>query len=109
MDAEKRKRLEAKGWKLGTAAEFLQLTPEEEKFIELRLALSRSVRETRISTALTQAQLAQRIGSSQSRVAKIEAGDPSVSLDLTIRSLLAMGISLQELASVIQQSGSTQT
>lgn len=101
MDPKKKERLEAKGWKVGTVGEFLELTPEEEAYVELRLALSRSVRSCRKEKSLTQKELANRLGSSQSRVAKIEAGDTSVSLDLLIRSLFAMGASLQDLSEIV--------
>jgi len=102
MDAKKRKRLEAKGWKVGTSREFLGLTPEEEAYIEIRLALAGHLRARRQEQRLPQVELARRIKSSQSRVAKMEAGDPSVSLDLLIRSLLALGVSTEDLATYIQ-------
>lgn len=98
MDEEKKKRLEERGWKVGTVKEFLDLTPDEEAYIEMRLALGDAVRELRKQHHLTQAQLAERLQSSQSRVAKAEAADPSVSLDLLIRSLLALGATRDEVA-----------
>jgi predicted XRE-type DNA-binding protein len=91
MNSRKRKRLEARGWKIGTAAEFLNLSPEEAAYVELKLALSRSLQERRRKKNLTQHQVARLLKSSQSRVAKMEAGDPTVSLDLLVRSLLALG------------------
>lgn len=101
MKQTKRERLEKKGWKVGSVSDFLELSPEEEAFVELRLALSHSVREKRKEQSLTQEQLAGQIGSSQSRVAKIEAGNESVSLDLLIRSLFSLGISMKELSEII--------
>jgi len=101
MLEEKRKRLAAKGWKSGSAADFLGLSPEEERYVELRLRLSQGVRERRQRRRLTQAELARTLRSSQSRVAKMEAGDPSVSIDLLVRSLLAMGASNRDLAKLI--------
>jgi len=101
MDKAKRRRLEGKGWKVGSAAEFLELTPEETRYIELKLALSEHLRRRRMRKKLTQEQLAKMLSSSQSRVAKMEAADPSVSLDLLIRSLLALGTSEKDLAKVI--------
>lgn len=104
MEKTKRKRLEAKGWKVGSAAEFLELSPEEARYIELKLALSEHLRRCRVHKKLTQEQLGRMLQSSQSRVAKMEAADPSVSLDLLIRSLLALGSSGRELAKVISGS-----
>jgi predicted XRE-type DNA-binding protein len=104
MNKAKRQRLEAKGWKVGSVDEFLGLTPEEAAYVELKLALSKNVREYRRTKNLTQVEMAKLLRSSQSRVAKIEAGDASVSLDLLIRSLMAMGASRKDLARMIASS-----
>ena len=101
MDAKKRKRLEAGGWTVGDAAAFVKLTPEETALVEMRLALSRTLRERRMAAGLTQTELAKHLGSSQSRVAKLEAGDTSVSLDLLIRGLLAVGASRKDVAQAL--------
>jgi DNA-binding XRE family transcriptional regulator len=101
MKRAKRSRLEAAGWKVGTVREFLGLTEEEAAFLEVKLALARSLRQRRERKGLTQGELAELIESSQSRVAKMEAGDRTVSLDLLVRSLLAMGTTKRELARII--------
>ena len=101
MDKRKLEKLQAKGWKVGSPAEFLRLTPEEAALVEVRLALSEHVRAMRIRKKISQVRLAKLLGSSQSRVAKIEAGDASVSLDLMIRFLLALGASKRDLARII--------
>ena len=97
----KKRRLAARGWKFGGTKEFLGLTAEEESYIDLRLRLAAGLRKRRIRRRLTQAALAKAVRSSQSRVAKMEAGDPTVTLDLLIRSLLALGASRSELAKII--------
>jgi DNA-binding XRE family transcriptional regulator len=101
MRKDKKARLERAGWKVGSVKEFLGLTAAEEALVELRLTLSRSLRERRTRRRLSQEQLAKLLGSSQSRVAKMEAGDPSVSIDLLIRSLLAIGATHKDLAHAI--------
>lgn len=101
MDAEKRARLEAAGFKVGTVEEFLGLSPEESALIEVRLALSTALRRRRQTLHLAQSTLAKRLQSSQSRVAKMEAGDPSVSIDLLLRALLATGATREEVGQVI--------
>ncbi|CAK0774543.1 Helix-turn-helix transcriptional regulator [Gammaproteobacteria bacterium] len=101
MHESKQQRLEAMGWKVGTTDEFLRLSPAESAYVELRLALSEGLKERRQQQRLTQVQLANLVKSSQSRVAKMETGDPSISLDLLIRSLLALGASNQDLARMI--------
>jgi ribosome-binding protein aMBF1 (putative translation factor) len=101
MRADKRKKLEAQGWKLGSAEEFLQLSPCETAYIEMKLALGSSLRQHRLKRNLSQVQLAQAVQSSQSRVARMEAGDPSVSIDLLVKSLLLLGASPKELARTI--------
>ena len=101
MREEKRRRLEARGWKVGTAREFLRLSAEEAAYIEVKVRLAMGVREWRRRRDLTQADLAKRLQSSQSRIAKIEAGDPSVSLDLLVRSLLTLGASRRGLTRIM--------
>ena len=101
MDTKTRKQLERAGFAVSTAADFLDLSAEESALVEMRLALSRTLRERRTDTGMTQAALARLTGSSQSRVAKMEAGDPSVSLDLLIRALLAVGASRREVGQAL--------
>lgn len=91
MDAKKRKRLEAAGWKVGTVSEFLSLTHEEEEYVELKLALTDYFRALRKKRGITQGELAKRMQSSQSRVAAIERGYPDVSVELILRALIALG------------------
>jgi ribosome-binding protein aMBF1 (putative translation factor) len=101
MRTEKRKHLEARGWKVGSVKEFLDLSDQESAYIELRLKLARGLRTRRHARGLSQTQLAKAVQSSQSRVAKMEAGDPTVSLDLLVRSLLALGASNRDLGQII--------
>jgi predicted XRE-type DNA-binding protein len=101
MNRAKKRRLESKGWKVGDTREFLNLSAEEAAYVELKLALSKNLQELRRQKKLTQEELARRLKSSQSRVAKMEAGDPSVSIDLLVRSLLALGASRKRLAEML--------
>jgi DNA-binding XRE family transcriptional regulator len=101
MRESKRKRLEAKGWQVGTPADFLGLSHEEAAYVELKLRLADRLRDRRRRRSLTQHALARLVKSSQSRVAKMEAGDPSVTIDLLIRALLVLGVSNNELATII--------
>jgi DNA-binding XRE family transcriptional regulator len=101
MKAAKRRRLEAAGWKVGSAQDFLGLTDEDVEYIELHLSLAALLTKRRKSLGVTQAEVADLIGSSQSRVAKMEAGDPSVSVDLLIRTLLALGVNRKQVGRAI--------
>ena len=101
MDKGKKKDLESKGYKIGSAEELLELSLEESEYIELKLALSQALAKRRKQIKMTQAQLAKMLKSSQSRVAKIEKGDPSVSVDLLVKSLLAMGANKKSIAKAI--------
>lgn len=105
MDDAKRRKLQAAGWKVGGAQEFLELSDEEVEYIELKIALSQAVREVRKRRGMTQEQIAELIGSSQSRVAKMEAGDPTVSIDLLVKTLIAMGFSREKIAEVVGSEG----
>jgi DNA-binding XRE family transcriptional regulator len=101
MDSKKRKKLEAKGWVSGDAADFLGLTPEEARLIDLKLALRASIKEERTKKNVTQAELAKAMGSSQSRIAKMERGDPEVSVDLLLKALMALGMSNKQISKII--------
>jgi DNA-binding XRE family transcriptional regulator len=101
MRATKQKRLESAGWRVGDAAEFLGLDDVESRLLDIKIALARLLRSTRARRRLTQFELAEKIGSSQSRVAKIEAGDPTVSVDLLVRSVIAAGAKPGELARAV--------
>ncbi len=101
MKASKRQKLEAAGWKVGTTSDFLGLTQEEAALLEMKLSLAKSLTERRKKVKLTQTQLAAMIGSSQSRVAKMEVADHSVSFDLFFRSLLSLGATSKEIGKII--------
>lgn len=106
MKRSKKDALEQRGWRVGTAAEFLDLTEAESALIELKLALSRSLRQRRIRLGLSQTALARRLRSSQSRVAKMEAAHPSVSVDLLMRSLFALGATPKDVGRILARRGS---
>jgi predicted transcriptional regulator len=98
MKEHKRIKLEHAGWRSGSAAEFLGLSPEESAYIEMKLSLSDALREERVKQNLSQIELANLIASSQSRVAKMESADASVSMDLLVKSLLSLGLSRKKVA-----------
>jgi DNA-binding XRE family transcriptional regulator len=101
MNKKKKEILESKGYKVGSVDEFLGLSEQESQYIELKLALSQALAERRKKSKLTQAQLAKMLKSSQSRIAKMEKGDPTVSVDLLVKSLLAMGANKESIAKAI--------
>lgn len=101
MKKRKRSDLRAAGWKVGSAAEFLGLTPDEAALVEIKVSLAAYLRQVRTRQRLTQEEAARRLRSSQSRVAKMEAADPSVSLDRLVRSLLALGASTKDVARAV--------
>src|SRR5215475_13465777 len=101
MEKHKKQQLIARGWKVGSADEFLGLTSGEAAYVELKLVLSDHLKQQRQQRNLTQGELGRLLRSSQSRVAKMEAGDPAVSLDLLVRSLLTLGASREDLARII--------
>lgn len=105
MKKSKREALEKRGWKVGSVAEFLGLSDEESALIELKVTLGRSLRQRRTERGLTQVELARQLRSSQSRVAKMEAADPSVSVDLLVRSLFALGATSRDLGRALARSG----
>lgn len=100
MKESKRKQLEAAGWRIGSADEFLGLSTVESLLVDLRLALSQALKERRAKLRLSQRALAERIKSSQSRIAKMEAADPEVSFELLLRGFIATGATRQDVADV---------
>ena len=102
MKKSKRAKLKAAGWAVGSVQDFLGLSDAETALIEMKLTLSRTLRDRRQRRGVSQVELAKRLHSSQSRVAKMEAGDPSVSMDLLVSSLLVLGASSADLARAIR-------
>ena len=103
MDKATKAKLENAGWKVGSAQEFLELSEAEMALIEVKIAAADGLRAKRKELHLTQKQVADLIGSSQSRVAKMEAADPTVSLDLLVRALLRLGTSRSQLGKVLSR------
>jgi hypothetical protein len=101
MKQSKRKKLENAGFRVGTVQEFLDLSDEEMALIDLKVRLIEMVKSTRLHAGVTQDVLAKLIASSQSRVAKMEAASPDVSLDLICKALFALGVSRQAIGKVI--------
>lgn len=97
MKTAKLERLKSAGWRVGDAEDFLQLSEEEAQLVALKLSLIGAVKKSRLKRNLSQIELAQRMKSSQSRIAKIESGDPSVSLDLIVRALIASGAKVRDI------------
>lgn len=107
MEKRKQRKLEGAGWRIGSTTEFLKLSPQEAALVELRLNLSRAVRKRRVDLGISQVALAQRLQSSQSRIAKIEAADSSVSIDLILRALFALGAGPGDVAKALRARGAT--
>jgi len=105
MDQAELKRLEDAGWQVGSVADFLGLTHEETVYIELRVRLAEALKTRRRAARLSQKAFATAMKSSQSRIAKAEANNHSVSVDLLTRSLIALGVDLNELGRIIGDEG----
>lgn len=101
MNLAKKRRLAAVGWKETRVKEFLNLSNADAQYIETKLALSRRLRVFRQKRHLTQTKAATILNTSQSRLARMEAGDPSVSLDLLVRGLFALGATREDLAEAV--------
>ena len=101
MDDTKQPRNEVSEWVTGSAYDFLGLSSEESAYVDLKLRLSKALKIFRMSKPLSQLELARRLGSSQSRIAKMERGDPSVTIDLLLRGLILLGVTRSEIAKVL--------
>ena len=89
------------GWVEGSAQDLLGLSSADMEYIETRLALSRMLRDLRQKQQLTQVQIAARLHTSQSRVAKMEHADPTVSVDLLLQALFRLGVTRRDLAAAM--------
>ncbi len=103
MKESKKKALEKRGWSVGSAKDFLKMTDEEAALIELKLSLAENLKTRRQKSHLSQEQLAKLLDSSQSRVAKMEACDRSVSIELLLRALLRLGATRRQLGAIISK------
>jgi DNA-binding XRE family transcriptional regulator len=101
MKAAKQRKLELADWQVGSVDDFLDLSPSEAAYIAMKIDLGDSLKRRRIKNKLSQVELAKLVKSSQSRIAKMETGDPGVSIDLLMKSLLALGASRKDLARAI--------
>ena len=101
MDEQKRRRLEAAGWTVGSVEDFLGLSPDELAYIDMSLALSRLLKERREQARISHQALARKLKSSPSLVAKMEAGDSSATVDMLMRALLALGVSPADIGQAI--------
>lgn len=102
MDASKKAQLEKAGWKVSDTKEFLGLTEEESAYIEMKLDMASLLKAERTKAGLTQSDLAKKLQTSQPRVAKMESGDPSVTLDLIMKGLLSLQIRRSEIGQALQ-------
>ncbi len=105
MKNSKKKSLESTGWRVGDTREFLELSEAEMALVDVRVSLARDLRRRRKVKKISQATLARRVGSSQSRVAKMEAGDPSVTIDLLMKTLFSAGSTPAEIGQIIAKAG----
>ena len=100
MKPAKHSELKLRGWRVGSVAEFLGLTPDEEALIEIKLALSRSLKRRRESV-MTLAELAEKLDATEPKLAKAESGDVSVPMELLVRAMLTTGATAQDIGKAI--------
>jgi len=100
VDKKTKEKLKEQGWEFGGIKEFLELSDEEVQLVELRINLGRYLKEQRKKCGYTQNQLAKMIKSNQSRIAKMENGDNSVTIDALLKSLFYLKIPTKEISKV---------
>ena len=101
MSDKKKTRRRKAGWIDGDYGDFLRLSDGDREIVEMKYQLVRALRSERERQHLTQAEVAKLVGSGQARIAKIEGGDPSVSLDLLLKTLLALGKTRKQIARLL--------
>jgi predicted XRE-type DNA-binding protein len=102
-EAKKTARLESAGWKTVTVQGFLGLSDDDMAIIEVKVALAKRLRAQRTRAGLSQVEVAKIVRSSQPRVAKMEAADKTVSIDLLVKALVKTGVSVQEIGRSLER------
>jgi predicted XRE-type DNA-binding protein len=102
-EARKVARLESAGWKTVTVQDFLGLSDDDMAIIEVKVALAKRLRAQRTRAGLSQVEVAKIVRSSQPRVAKMEAADKTVSIDLLVKALVKTGVSVQEIGRSLEK------
>jgi predicted XRE-type DNA-binding protein len=102
-EARKAARLEGAGWKTVTVQDFLGLSDDDMAIIEVKVALAKRLRTQRTRAGLSQVEVAKIVRSSQPRVAKMEAADKTVSIDLLVKALVKTGVSVQEIGRSLER------
>src|SRR5262245_26622057 len=93
MNERKRLRLERAGWRSGTVQQFLGLTDAAAAYIETSVLLAAALRAVRRRRRMSLGVAARTIGTTTAAVGKLEAGNPSATIDELLGALLALGIS----------------
>lgn len=97
MDKDKKEKLEAAGWKVGSTEDFLGLSNEKMRYIDTKISLSRLLKKARNKRGVTQDELADHLDTSQARIAVLEKGESGVSIDAIIRALYALNVNQEEI------------
>jgi predicted XRE-type DNA-binding protein len=100
MDAKKKKRLEAGGWRVGTVEEFLALSEAEMALIDMHIRLCDEIKRRLQAARMSQAELARHLETSASRLSNMLAGK-QVSTDALVRALFVLGATSREIGKVI--------
>ena len=95
------KRIKAAGYKVTTADEWLGLTPEESQLVDIRLALAEQLEEVRKEKGISQAQLAARMGTKQSGIARMVNRPETSSMDNLVKGLIALGVPISKIAACL--------
>jgi len=101
MISDKRKRLEAAGWVSGDAADFLGMSKEEARLLEIKLNLAREIASQRGKKGLSQAELAEKVDMRQPNVARLEKNPGRVTIDVLFKILLSLGNSPKRIAALL--------
>ena len=73
----------------------------EARYLEIKKSLADELKRRRAARHLTQTEVARALATSQSRFARMEAGDASVSIDLLLIALLALGATPRDIGRIL--------
>ena len=101
MKAKKKKALELAGYKMTDSVEWLELSPEEEAIVKIRVNFAMEIDRVCKERGITQQALAEKIGTRQSGVARMLNNPSKVTIDSLIKTLLVLGTPSKRIAALI--------
>ena len=101
MKEVKKRILEVNGYKVTDSDAWLGLSKEESQLVDIRVALAQELERVRKAKGITQAELARRVGTKQSGVARMLNNPDTSTMDNLVKGLMALGEPISKIAACL--------